>query len=432
MANTQFYKRLLENYDHQQLNRNGVCGERLAKRLAEMAEIGWTEDGGSHRIGFSQEEKEAKQLVMQWMKEAGLDVTLDGAGNVYGRMEGQNEQMPALMSGSHVDTVPNGGHFDGVLGVLVALEVVESWKEQKYAPEAPYEVVIFTDEEGSRFHDGFTGSRAAFGTIDESTQRKVTDYEGEPFELVLNKVGLSSNQFFSAKRDLKEIEAYFEVHIEQGVILENADLPVGVVSGIAGPCWLEMKFMGVAGHAGNTPMDNRQDALVAAGELVSQIPTLPRKVSPTAVATVGKLEVKPNGINVIPGEVTMYVDIRDINGLARDELIQLVLDEATSISQKYGINYEWNQLLKNEPVPFKADMIQKIKTSVEENGIRPLLLPSGAGHDAMILGSHVPTGMIFVRSKDGLSHNPLEWSSLNDCVQSVHVLKHMLENYWSE
>ncbi|KAB7707173.1 hydantoinase/carbamoylase family amidase [Bacillus aerolatus] len=429
MNGQEVYTRLIENYNESGLSRSGVSGKRLASRISDISEIGRTEEGGSHRIGFSKEEKQAKQLVMKWMTEAGLEVKEDGAGNVFGRLEGRDKQLSALLSGSHADTVPNGGHFDGILGVLVALEVAEAWKETGYIPEYPYEVVIFSDEEGARFNDGFTGSRSMTGIVDMEKQKKLIDYEGNSFEKVLNQVDLTSEQFFSAKRDLKEIEAFIEVHIEQGILLEKSDIPVGIVSGIAGPSWLEITYRGTAGHAGNTPMNHRNDALVAAGELVCHIPSLPMKVSSTAVATVGKMEVKPNGINVIPGEVTLFVDIRDIYEHTRDELIKLVINAAEDISKKHKIESEYNEVLKIEPVPIKEKMMEKLKRSIEAKGIEPFFLPSGAGHDSMILGRFIPTAMLFVQSKDGISHNPLEWSSLNDCVHSVHVLKHFLENY---
>lgn len=432
MLNTEandFYKRLLEDYDSESLDRAGVSGKRLASRLAQIAEIGMTPDGGSYRIGFSNEEKQAKNLVIQWMEEAGLAVTVDGAGNVFGRLEGGNPKLPALMSGSHVDTVPNGGHFDGVLGVLAALEVAAAWKETNYVPEQPFEVAVFTDEEGSRFNDGFTGSRAAFGLVDSKEQLNLVDDQGNSFSQVLEKIGLSPEPFFSAKRNLEDIEAFIEVHVEQGIVLEKENLPIGVVSGIAGPSWLEITYIGVAGHAGGTPMGHRYDALAAAGELISKIPALPGQFSSTAVATVGKIEVKPNGINVIPEEVTLFVDIRDIQLEPRDQLITKIIDLAKRIAEDHQLKCHWNETLKIEPVPLSNKMIDRVSAAVEANGIKPYLLPSGAGHDAMVAGRFLPTAMIFVRSKQGHSHNPLEWSSLNDCIQSVHVLKHVLENY---
>jgi allantoate deiminase len=255
-----FLNRLLTDYDLS-LDHSGIHGERVAKRLAELSQIGLTEQGGSNRLSFSIEERRAKDLVKTWMKEAGLIVTEDGAGNVFGRLEG-NHNSPAVLSGSHVDSVPNGGHFDGPLGVLAALEVADAWRESNYRPDKPFEVVIFTDEEGARFNGGLTGSRAMTGEMNIDEQKKLIDIYGEPFEQVIEKHGLTIEGFINAKRDMSDIAAYVEVHIEQGKRLEKEGLSVGVVTGIAGPSWLNVTFRGEAGHAGNTPMNERKDALI--------------------------------------------------------------------------------------------------------------------------------------------------------------------------
>jgi allantoate deiminase len=423
--------RLLSDYDHS-LSVTGVNGERLAERLDQLSRIGSTDDGGSYRLGLSAEEKQAKMLVRDWMISAGLEVTEDGAGNIFGKLYGQKHDDSTIMSGSHVDSVPNGGHFDGPLGVLAALEVVEAWKDTNYKPTKTFEIAIFTDEEGARFNGGFTGSGAVTGQLDYSTQFKRVDVEGNMFENVLIEYGSSVKEIKEAERDLTEVELFVEVHIEQGKRLEKADLPVGIVSGIAGPCWLEVDFIGEAGHAGNTPMDDRKDALVSASEFVYKIEDLPSRVSSTAVATVGKLKVKPNGVNVIPGQVTLYVDIRDIQEETRDELIGMVTKLAEDIAQKREVEVNIKEMLRIQPVPIKKELHEKLEKTFKENEINPLFIPSGAGHDAMIIGSKVPTAMIFVRSKDGISHNPKEWSSLNDCVMGVLVLKSFIESVMEE
>jgi allantoate deiminase len=419
--------RLLEGYDVK-LNKSGISGERLAHRLDQLSKIGLTEDYGSFRLGLSPEEKEAKELVKKWMREAGLTVTEDGAGNVLGKLIGKNPTLPSIMSGSHVDSVPNGGHFDGPLGVLSALEVVEAWKELDYLPPQNYEVAIFTDEEGSRFNGGLTGSRAFMGEVDYEAQMKKVDADGKSFSQALEEYGSSVDQFLSAKRDPKETKLFVEIHIEQGKRLEKANLPVGIVSGIAGPCWLEVTFTGEAGHAGNTPMYDRSDALIAASEFIAKVETLPEKISSTAVATTGKIHVKPNGINVIPGEVTMYVDIRDINENTRDELVGIIIELAKEISTKRDIPVKTKQTLRIQPIPIQENIKSKLELSLSKHHIDSYHLPSGAGHDAMILGKVVPVAMLFVRSKDGISHNPKEWSTLNDCVLAIHILKDFIEN----
>lgn len=417
---------LLENMDAT-LNRSGVSGTRLAFRLAELAKIGLTEENGSYRIGYSLEEKAAKELVANWMEEAGLKVRTDSAGNVFGRLAGRQDHMPSILSGSHVDSVPNGGHFDGPLGVLAALEVAEAWKETGYQPEFPYEVVIFSDEEGARFNGGLTGSRAVVGDIDMEKQVTLMDLNGDDFTTVIKNYGLAAESFTDASRDLATIKAYIEVHIEQGKVLEKANVPVGVVTGIAGPLWLKISIIGEAGHAGNTPMIGRKDALVAAGEFIAAIPLLPSTVSDSAVATIGKVEVHPNGVNVIPGKVDLYVDVRDIYTDTVEQLVEAILAKAKEITQKYEITFDYEQTLKVDPFLVKETLIETLTKAVEKEGIKPVYLPSGAGHDAMILGRYIPTAMIFARSKNGVSHNPLEWTSLSDCLHAVHVLKNAIE-----
>lgn len=418
--------KLLKDYQLE-LDDEGVSGERLAYRLGKIAEIGLTNEGGSHRIGFSKGEREAKELVKSWMQAAGLKVTEDGAGNVFGRLAGKQAHLPAILAGSHVDTVPNGGHFDGVLGVLTALEVVEAWKQSNYQPEKPFEVVIFTDEEGSRFNGGLTGSEGMMGNIKLEERKQLKDQNGLSFQEVLEADGLSLEGYVQSPRPLDELEMFVEVHIEQGKQLEKAGLPCGIVTGIAGPCWLEIKLSGVAGHAGNTPMNDRQDALVAASQFVYEVSKLPKQVSETAVATVGKMFVHPNGANVIPGEVQLYVDIRDIFEETRNQLVDSVISCLDEIAAQSQVKVKVKELLRVPPVPIASDMQEKLSHSLQAHGIKEMRLPSGAGHDAMIVGEKLPVAMLFVRSKDGISHNPKEWTSLSDCVQAVHVLKHFVE-----
>ncbi|MCT8138322.1 M20 family metallo-hydrolase [Anaerobacillus sp. CMMVII] len=423
-----FFEKLMQDFDSR-LNHSGIDGKRLANRLALLSEIGVTSENGSNRMGFSKEERQAKELVKSWMQEAGLVVREDGAGNVFGRLKGKDSTAPAILSGSHVDSVPNGGHFDGPLGVLVALEVAEAWNETGFQPRKSYEVVVFTDEEGARFSGGFSGSAAMIGDVNEEDQLKLRDLNGDSFKTVIEADGLSVAEYFSAKRNVKEeIAAFIEVHIEQGKQLEKKNLPVGVVTGIAGPCWLELSFHGEAGHAGNTPMNDRKDALIAASMFIHELERFPKEVSPTAVATVGRVQVYPNGINVIPGKVTLTVDVRDIFKETRDLLVEEIIKMAQEVAEHRGVRIEVIENLRIAPVLIPVQMQGKMMKAVEEHGVEAHLLPSGAGHDSMIVGRHVPTAMLFVRSKDGISHNPKEWSSLNDCVMAAHVLKSVIED----
>ncbi|KHF38965.1 Zn-dependent hydrolase [Halalkalibacter okhensis] len=426
MGNFDLKRKLLEGHNLL-LSHSGVNAKRLASRLDEVAQIGLTDDNGSKRIGFSVEEKQAKDLVKKWMEEAGLEVTEDGAGNVFGKLLGTEPTLPSILSGSHVDSVPNGGHFDGPLGVLAALEVVEAWKETNFKPRKSFEVVIFSDEEGSRFDNGLLGSQAMAGELDMTSLRQITDFNGNQFEQVLAEAGLTLEGFSRAKRDISKIDSYIEVHIEQGKQLERENLPVGIVSGIAGPCWLQVTFTGESNHAGNTPMLGRKDALVAASTFVQRVSELPQTISETAVATVGKLQVFPNGSNVIAGKVMLTVDIRDIDLECRDRLIDKILVLGNQVQIDCEVTFEYEELLRIAPVQVDDTLIQAAENACIKSDIKPFYLPSGAAHDAMVIGKHVPMAMLFVRSLDGISHNPREFSFLDDCVYSVHVLKNMIE-----
>ena len=417
---------ILKDYD-ESLNLHGVDGRRLAYRLNELAKISLTKENGSNRPGFSQGELAAKKLIFQWMEEVGLQVYQDGAGNVIGRLEGSDSALPTIMSGSHVDSVPNGGHFDGTLGVLTALEVVEAWKSTGYKPLKSYEVLIFSDEEGARFNGGLLGSQALVGNYEIEELKKLVSIDNLSFEEVLADVGLSGDSYQTALRDFSNVELFIEVHIEQGKQLEQAGLPCGIVSGIAGPCWLEVTFIGTAGHAGNTPMKDRNDALVAASEFISKVSQLPGEINDTAVATVGKMNISPNGVNVIPGEVKLYVDIRDINEETRNKLVDCIIQEAETIAKSHQVSLTYTKTMETAPVPIKEEKQLLLEEVLKEQGIEPMRLPSGAGHDAMIIGGKTDIAMIFVKSINGISHNPLEWSNLNDCIQTVHVLKRFIE-----
>lgn len=418
--------KLLAEYD-QVNDQDGVSGERIAKRLDQLSRINLTEKFGSNRPGYSKGEQTAKKFVAEWMEEAGLDVTFDGAGNVIGRLAGKNDNLPALLTGSHVDSVPNGGHFDGVLGVISALEVIEAWKTTHYTPDKPLEVIIFADEEGARFNSGLTGSEGMMNTYDIDQLLPREDASGMSFSDVLKSNGLSVESYEASARNTDGIEMFIELHIEQGSLLEENNLPVGIVSGIAGPSWIQFTFTGKADHAGNTPMPNRKDALVAASNFIQKISELPSQVSESAVATVGKLKVSPNGVNVIPGEVQLYVDVRDIYEETRDELIDRIVAASQTAANNYDVKVQHVENTRVKPIPIAEENQQLLAKTLKEFAIEPLHLASGAGHDAMVLGLKIPVAMLFVRSQAGISHHPDEWTSLADCVMGARVLKSYLE-----
>lgn len=400
--------------------------KRIAERISQIASIGMTNAGGSNRMAYTKEERSAKETVKKWMSEIGLEVYEDQAGNVFGRLSGKNPSLPVVLVGSHVDTVPNGGHFDGTLGVLTALEVAQVWTETGFVPDRSLEVVIFSDEEGIRFNGGLTGSRVMMGDASSQSLREEIDEEGISFTQALKADGLDIELLNKAARKTEEIYAFVELHIEQGKVLEQQNSPVGIVTGIAGPANLWIQWNGEAGHAGNTPMGQRLDALAAASEFMTKLEGMPGKYSDTAVATVGKIDVYPGGINVIPGRVELVVDVRDIYLKSRDNLIVSIENLAIEIAERRGLQVIMETKLKVNPVLTHDWVRDIVKIAVEKSGFTPVFLPSGAAHDAMIMGKHVPTAMIFVRSQEGISHNPKEWTTLDDIIAGCKVLKEAL------
>jgi allantoate deiminase len=400
-----------------------VDGERLWRRLSELAEIGKQESGGVTRLSFTDEERSAKDLVASFMQEAGLAVREDAAGNLFGRREGSDTSAPAVLVGSHVDSVYDGGNFDGPLGVLAGIEVVQALEENGVQTDRPVEVVAFTDEEGARFSFGMIGSRALAGHL-STGDLDHRDGDGVSVAEAMRDYGLDPERIEDARGQQKSLAAYLELHIEQGRVLETEDLPAGIVTGIAGPVWLRVTIRGESGHAGATPMNRRHDALAAAAEIMGLVEE-GASAAPSAVGTVGQIEAKPGGINIIPGRVEFSLDLRDIDVTVRDGVEERVRERAEEICARRGVELGIEELQRLDPAPCSEEVRGVISKACEEVGIRPYSLPSGAGHDGMHLASLCPMGMIFVRSRDGISHNPKEWSSKEDCEAGCNVL------YWS-
>src|SRR5918997_1096571 len=400
--------------------RDVVDGGRLWQRLSELAEIGKHEEGGVARLSFTPEERAAKDLVSSYMREAGLAVREDAAGNLFGRREGRNSEAPAVLMGSHIDSVLNGGDFDGPLGVLGGIEVLQSMGEEGVETERPVEVVAFTDEEGARFSLGMIGSRALAGSLSGEDLRH-EDREGVSMAAAMREAGLDPVGIGGGGWAPRSLAAYLELHIEQGKVLEGEGLPVGVVTGIAGPVWLRLSLSGEAGHAGTTPMGSRRDALAAAAEVV-RIVEEEASATGSTVGTVGQIEARPGGINIIPGRVDLSVDLRDIDEAVRDRAEGRIRTRAEEAWGRRGVGLEFGELQRLPPAPCSEEIRASIAAACEGEGIRPFSLPSGAGHDGMHVAELCPMGMIFVRSRDGISHNPKEWSSREDCEAGCKVL----------
>lgn len=404
----------------------GIDALELANKLAELFEIGKTEQGGITRYPYTNEEKRAKELFKNWMKDIGLSVREDAVGNIFGRLEGESPSLPVVLTGSHLDSVPNGGAFDGPLGCLSGLLAMKSIINSEKNIKRSIELAVFVDEEGSRFKNGIFGSRVMMGEVSANELTDFTDEDGNNLLEVMKENGYNPELIEEHNRKPEEIYAFLELHIEQGKRLESNGKNIGVVSGIAGPSWLSFTFLGETDHAGNTPMEFRKDTVAAAAEFILQVEKAPRKFSETAVATVGKMHVIPNGTNVIAGKTEIVVDARDIDEEARDRMLLHLKEQAKEICEARGLALEIQDGIKIPPVIVPDTIQEVLNRAAHSNGLTTLSLPSGAGHDAMTLGRYVPSGMIFVPSLNGKSHSPLEWTSLPDCMNGVQVLKEAL------
>ncbi|QQE75092.1 Zn-dependent hydrolase [Brevibacillus composti] len=401
---------------------DGIDPIDAADRLAKMAAIGVTPEGGITRYPYTEEEKQVKEVFRGWMESIGLEVYEDSIGNLFGRYLGEKPELPIVMTGSHLDTVPNGGAFDGALGCLSSLLALEALIKQGKKPKRTIELAVFVDEEGSRFENGLFGSRVMMGEVTVEQLENFSDAEGITLPEAMMAQGYQPNQIDLSRRLPEDIFAFLELHIEQGKILESEGKHIGIVNGIAGPSWRSFTFLGSTDHAGNTPMHLRKDTVAAAAEFISGVEKLPRTFSPTAVATVGKVNVFPNGTNVISGKTEVVVDARDIDEASRDQMLEAITSLAQEIARNREMEVEIEKGISIPPVKVPDWIQNKIAQAAERHGLSTRTLPSGAGHDAMIVGKYVPSGMIFVPSHQGKSHSPEEWTSLPDCMNGIQVL----------
>lgn len=399
-----------------------INSARLQAHFEAMSLIGKIGETGTCRPTMTALEKEGFQLAAGWMQEAGMQTKIDAFGNLIGRLEGTNPSLPVLMMGSHLDSQPYGGRFDGVAGVLCAIEVMQAMKEDGIQPERSIDVISFADEEGWRFNKGLFGSRGILGKL-EPGELERTDKDGITREQALRDFGGDPARFRESEYQPGSIYCFLELHIEQGPILDWSNKPIGVVSGISGPLWLTVKLKGMAGHAGSVPMAMRQDAMVGAAEIVIALNKIATQVpgAPT-VGTVGTMQVFPASRNIIPEEVTFTVDLRDIDLERRNRYEQQLRDEMAAIAAKHKLSIAISEDTNSEP-RYCADWIKAIIH--DECNKRKLDAPelmSGPFHDAMALSYACDYGMIFVRCKDGISHNPLEYSSYEDLALGADVL----------
>lgn len=394
--------------------------DRIVQHIEQLSRCSSTTCGVT-RLSFTKESKLAYELVSEWMEDAGMFVRRDEVNNLIGRYEGTQFDAPVLIIGSHLDSVIEGGKYDGSLGVIAGIEVVKILFENNIRLKHPIEVIGFCDEEGARFHSTFLGSKAVSGVLqDKDLQAK--DVCGKSIAESLSEIGLTPANYKLAARNPKTIQGYIELHIEQGPILEEFGQACGVVSGIAGASRYEFSVKGSANHAGTVPMNMRKDALAGAAEMVLAIEKIALLQNEFLVATVGKLSAQPGASNVIPGLVEGTLDIRSIREESKLLALKKIIKECKSICKHRGLICEFNNIMETPVTTCSSHYINVIESVLVNHGIKPIQIVSGAGHDAMVIANITEIGMIFVRCKNGLSHSPDEYVTPDDMKTGVSIL----------
>ena len=373
-------------------------------------------------------DKAVRDYAVARMKEAGLSVRIDRLGNIFARRAGVKTNTGTVMCGSHLDSVIDGGQFDGALGVFGAIEAIRRLNDEGYQNARPIEVVVFTGEEGSAFGMTLLGSSALVGKIGVDEALSLENEQGKALEESLKEIDYLGDSI----EDLRGVDYFIELHVEQGPVLYDEGIPVGIVENISGISWINAIIRGQANHAGTTPMPMRRDALVAASEIVrfvnSRASEMAARPGASTVGTVGKFNVFPNGTNIIPGRVEMGIDIRDVVQHDMDLVRNEVIEAIRSIPPKYNIEVEVSTPISHSPTPLSRKVVASIKDAAGELGIPARIMNSGAGHDAQNMAAKVNTGMIFVPSVNGVSHSPMEWTEWDDIERSVRVLTQTLKN----
>ncbi|MGH9875525.1 MAG: Zn-dependent hydrolase [Pyrinomonadaceae bacterium] len=397
-----------------------VNGPRILEHLTALSEFGKNPQGGVSRVAYSEADRQGREYVLGLMRAAKLDTTIDAAGNLVGRRPGTTTNLKPLLMGSHIDSVPEGGNYDGVVGSLSAIEVAQTLAENSIATRHPLEVIIFQNEEG-----GLIGSRAIDGELTEHeldlvSRSEKTIREGIKF------IGGDPTKLASVIRKRGDIAAYLELHIEQGGILETEKIDIGVVEGIVGINWWDVTIEGFANHAGTTPMNQRQDALLAAAKFIEAVNRIVTSIPGRQVGTVGRIQALPGAPNVIPGKVVLSLELRDLDAEKIKSLYERIYAEAQQIAAASKTKFDFKEINVNIPAPTDALVRQLIFYSAKELGLSTKLMPSGAGHDAQDMARLAPVGMIFVPSVGGISHSPREYSKPQDITNGASVLLHTL------
>lgn len=394
-----------------------VNGRRIEERLMALAQFGKNPEGGVSRVAFSDADVQGRQYVISLMREAGLTVRIDPAGNIIGRRDGSDPSLPVILFGSHIDSVPRGGNYDGDVGVIGAIECVQVLKENGVITRHPLEVVVFADEEG-----GLVGSRAMIGELTPETL-DVVSHSGKTVREGIRFIGGDPDRLAEARRRKGEITAYLELHIEQGGRLEAEKVQIGVVEGIVGINWWNVTVEGLANHAGTTPMDRRRDALLAAAHFIIAVNRIVTSVPGQQVGTVGRIAAEPGAPNVIPGRVVMSLELRDLSREKVASLFEKIQQEARAIEERFGVTIRFDPIPANSIPAMTDERVRRlIAESARELGLSYMFMPSGAGHDAQEIARIAPVGMIFVPSVGGISHSPREYSRPEDIANGANVL----------
>ncbi|MBT0571866.1 Zn-dependent hydrolase [Curvibacter sp. CHRR-16] len=401
-----------------------INGQRLWDSLMELAQIGATPKGGVCRLTLTDLDKQGRDLVTRWAREAGMSVTVDKIGNVFMRRPGRNNALPPIMTGSHIDTQPTGGKFDGNYGVLAGIEVVRTLNDLGIETEAPVEVAFWTNEEGSRFVPVMMGSGVFAKAFTLEHAYAATDTEGKSVKDELERIGYVGDQ----EPGDHPIGAYFESHIEQGPVLEDNDVTIGVVSGVLGIRWFDCTVTGMEAHAGPTPMHLRKDAMQAATRIMQDVVAAAHRHPPHGRGTVGMVQVFPNSRNVIPGRVKFSIDLRNATDALVDQMADEVKAFAAKVAQEHGVDVKIEMVSSYNAIQFHPDCVDAVGRAAAKLGYSHMPAVSGAGHDAVYMAKLAPSGMIFIPCKDGISHNEIEDAKPEHIEAGCNVLLHaMLE-----
>ena len=398
-----------------------VKQDRLEDRIFKLAEFGMQENGETERVAFSDADIEARNWVIQTLKGLRMQVRVDAAGNIIGTRKGTDTTKKPIAFGSHIDRVPNGGNYDGCLGSMAALEIIETLNENNITTQHPLEVIIFPNEEG-----GVMGSRAMAGNLGKSAL-PIVNATGYSMGEGIMRIGGDTTKIESAQREKGSLAAFLELHIEQGGKLEKEQLDIGVVEGIVGLNWWDVVFTGFANHAGTTPMNARQDALLAAAKYIVAVNEITNSFEGTHVGTVGRIKAEPGAPNVIPGKVVASLEIRDLSSEVIQKVYRAIKEKTEEIAQASNVSVEFLPLdTTAEPALTDTKIQKEIEAAAKALGLSFQYMPSGAGHDAQDISRFAPVGMIFVPSKGGISHSPKEFTSAGDMANGANVLLHTI------